>query len=92
MANNDVLSNVREKLIKEHKTALVRVPKKLTETYGKTGGFLGMLTGAGAGAIWGTSIGIAAGGTAIAATVPLFVIGGVVGYFGGEKIGQQFKK
>lgn len=59
--SEDMLSDVRKKLIQEHKNALVRVPKRLTETYGKTGGFLGMFTGASAGAIWGSSIGIAFG-------------------------------
>lgn len=90
--SEDMLSDVRKKLIQEHKNALVRVPKRLTETYGKTGEFLGMFTGASAGAIWGSSIGIALGGTAIAGTLPLFIVGGIVGYFGGEKIGQNFKK
>lgn len=90
--SKDILSDVREKLIQEHKSTLIRVPKRLTETYGQTGGLLGMFTGASAGAIWGSSIGIALGGTAIAGTLPLLVVGGVVGYFGGEKIGQYFKK
>jgi hypothetical protein len=44
------------------------------------GGALGgVATGATAGAIYGTGVGIATGGTAIAGTVPLGIVGGAVG-------------
>jgi len=43
------------------------------------GAFGGMIAGGTAGAIYGAGTGIASGGTAIAGTVPIGVIGGAIG-------------
>lgn len=89
---SDILQSVREKLLNQYKQTLPEVPELLTSTYAKAGGWAGAVSGATVGATYGTSIGIATGGFGMAATVPLALIGGVIGYFGGEKIGSKFEK
>jgi hypothetical protein len=89
---SDILKPVREKLLEDYKKTLPDTPELLTSTYARAGGWAGAVSGALAGGSYGTSIGIATGGFGMAATVPLAIIGGVVGYFGGEKIGSKFER
>lgn len=52
----------------------------------------GMVAGAAVGAIKGASIGIATGGTAMAATIPLGIIGGALAELAGNKIGSEIDR
>lgn len=52
----------------------------------------GMIAGAIAGAKIGASIGIATGGTAMAGTVPLGIIGGALAGLTGNKIGSEIDR
>ena len=50
---------------------------------------LGLLAGAGAGAYFGSAIGIAALGTAIAGTLPVAIVGGTIGYLVGREVARR---
>lgn len=52
----------------------------------------GLLIGMVGGAIWGSSIGIATGGWAIAGTIPVAVIGGIILALVGNKIGTELDR
>ena len=90
--DDDILAPVRQKLLDEHRADLVNIPAELNETFEKHGGWAGAISGATFGATQGAHIGIATGGIGFAATVPLAIIGGVVGYFGGAKAGSKIEK
>ena len=90
--DDDILAPVRQKLLDEHRAELGKIPTELNATFEKHGGWGGAISGATIGATHGVHIGIATGGTAFAATVPLAIIGGVIGYFGGAKAGSKIEK
>ena len=92
ISNDDILAPVRQKLLDEDGAELINIPTELNATFEKHGGWAGAISGATVGATHGVHIGIATGGTAFAATVPLAVIGGVIGYFGGAKAGSKIEK
>ena len=59
-----------------------------------SGAIAGAVAGAAAGAAKGSSIGIAIGGPvgAIAGTVPCAIVGGIIVFFGGNKIGSEIDR
>jgi outer membrane lipoprotein SlyB len=89
---NDQFKKLRSEILEENRQSLASTPASLTENNAKTGGIAGAISGVVSGAYFGSSIGIATGGIGIAATIPLAIIGGVIGYFGGEKIGASIEK
>lgn len=91
-SNDDILAPVRQKLLDEDRSQLISIPTELNATFEKHGGWAGAVSGATVGATHGVHIGIATGGTAFAATIPLAIIGGVIGYFGGAKAGSKIEK
>ena len=88
----DVLAPVRQKLLDESRQELLRVPKDLSTNFERQGGWAGAFSGATAGAALGAHVSIFTLGTGLAATVPLALIGGVIGYFGGAKAGSRIEK
>ena len=91
-SNDDVLAPVRQKMLEESQHELLRVPTNLDTNFEKQGGWAGAFSGATAGAALGTHVSILTMGTGIIATVPLALIGGVIGYFGGAKAGSKIEK
>ena len=53
------------------------------------GSLTGAVAGAAAGATKGATIGIATGGLAMAGTIPCAIVGGIIGFLGGNKIGSE---
>ncbi len=90
--NNDIFAPVRQKLLDEGQQEFLRVPKDLNTNFEKHGGWAGAVSGATAGAVVGAHVTIATLGTGIIATVPLALVGGVIGYFGGAKAGSKIDK
>ncbi|MGI4791053.1 MAG: hypothetical protein ACRYFS_19680 [Janthinobacterium lividum] len=90
--NDDILAPVRQKLLGESQQELLRVPKDLNTNFEKQGGWAGAFSGATAGAVMGAHVSIITLGTGLVATVPLALIGGVIGYFGGAKVGSKIDK
>jgi hypothetical protein len=89
---HDQFKKLRDEILEVNRHKLASTPASLTENNAKTGGIAGAISGVLSGAYFGSSIGIATGGIGIAATIPLAIIGGVIGYFGGEKIGASIEK
>lgn len=90
--NDDVLAPVRQKLLDESQQELLKVPKELNTNFERQGGWTGALSGAAGGAALGAHVSIMTFGTGIVATVPLALIGGVIGYFSGAKAGSKIEK
>jgi len=97
LQSDDILAPVRQKLLDEDQNKLAKVPQDLRADFGKQGGWAGLVSGASAGAALGAYATTAIAGTAIpdlglVAAVPLAVIVGIMGYFGGAKAGSKVKK
>lgn len=90
--NDDVLAPVRQKLLDESQQELLKVPQDLNTNFEKQGGWAGAFSGATAGAALGAHVSIITMGTGLVATVPLALIGGVIGYFSGGKAGSRIEK
>ena len=91
--SRDILADARNEILNEHQAALPQSPSELCSTYEQHVGIAGAVSGMAAGASFGAGIGIAAGPLgAIAGTVPCAIIGGIIGYFGGAKIGSQVEQ
>lgn len=89
---DDVLAPVRQKMLGESQQELLRVPTDLDTNFERQGGWAGALSGATAGAALGAHVSILTMGTGLVATVPLALIGGVIGYFGGARAGSKIEK
>ena len=90
--DKDDLAIVRQKLLDESQQELLEVPKDLNTNFEKQGGWAGAFSGATAGATLGAHVSIITMGTGLVATVPLAIIGGVIGYFSGAKAGSKIEK
>ena len=90
--NNDIFAPVRQKLLEEDQNKFLKVPKDLDTNFEKHGGWTGAVSGATAGAALGAHVTVMTMGTGLVATVPLAVIGGIIGYFGGAKAGSKVEK
>ncbi len=89
---HDILAPVRQKMLDEGQHHLVQVSQDLEATFEKQGGWAGAISGATAGAAMGAHFGIVTLGPGFAMAVPLAVIAGIIGYFGGAKAGSKVKK
>ena len=89
---SDILESVREEILKEDEKNLPWVPKSLDKTWEMQAGIAGALAGAAAGFAIGAHMGLAGPWGAIAGTIPVTVIGGVLGYFTGAKAGSKFQR
>lgn len=92
LEKNDILASVREKLLTEGQNQLPKVPQDLKSDFKKPGGWAGAMSGAAAGAALGSLAGFAMPELGLVATVPVAVVLGIVGYFGGAKAGSKIKK
>lgn len=90
--NDDLFALVRQKLLAESQHEFLKVPKDLNTNFEKQGGWAGAVSGATTGAVLGAHVSVFTMGTGIIATVPLALIGGVIGYFGGAKAGSKIEK
>jgi hypothetical protein len=88
--NDDLLASVREDILKEDAKHRPWTPKGLDRTWEVQAGLAGAVTGAVAGLLWGSHMGLAGPWGAIAGTIPCAIVGGVVGYFTCAKVGSQF--
>ena len=86
LEKNDILAPVREKLLNEGQNQLPKVPQDLKSDYKKPGGWAGAISGAVAGATLGSFVGIAMPELGLVAAVPMAVVLGIIGYFGGSKV------
>lgn len=89
---DDLLAPVRQKLLDEGQHQLVKVPQDLEASFTKQGGWAGAVSGATAGAALGAYASVAMPELGLVAAVPLAVIIGIAGYFGGAKAGSKVKK
>jgi len=92
LEKNDILASVREKLLTEGQNQLPKVPQDLKSDFKKPGGWAGAMSGAAAGAALGSLAGFAMPELGLVAAVPVAVVLGIVGYFGGAKAGSKIKK
>ena len=92
LEKNDILASVREKLLNEGQNQLPKVPQDLKSDFKKPGGWAGAMSGATAGAALGALAGISMPELGLVAAVPLAVILGIIGYFGGVKAGSKIEK
>ena len=89
---DDILAPVRQKLLEEGQHQLAKAPEDLEANFEKQGGWAGAISGATAGATLGAHFGVATLGPGFVTAVPLAVIVGIIGYFGGAKAGSKVKK
>lgn len=92
LKKSDILASVREKLLAEGQNQLPKVPQDLKSDFKKPGGWAGAMSGAAAGAALGSLAGFAMPELGLVAAVPVAVVLGTVGYFGGAKAGSKIKK
>lgn len=92
LKKSDILASVREKLLAEGQNQLPKVPQDLKSDFKKPGGWAGAMSGAAAGAALGSLAGFAMPELGLVAAVPVAVVLGIVGYFGGAKAGSKIKK
>ena len=89
---NDIFVSVRQKLLDEGQSQFPKVPQDLKSDFEKQGGWAGAMSGATAGAALGTLAGLSMPELGLVAAVPVAVVLGIVGYFGGAKAGSKVKK
>lgn len=92
LEKNDILAPVREKLLNEGQNQLPKVPQDLKSDFRKPGGWAGAMSGAVAGVALGSLAGITMPELGLVAAVPVAVVLGIIGYFGGAKAGSKIKK
>lgn len=82
---NDIFVSVREKLLEEGRNQLAEAPQDLKGNFKKQGGWAGAMIGAATGASLGAVVGPSIPELGLAAAVPVAVVFGIIGYFGGGK-------
>jgi hypothetical protein len=88
--NNSFVDKIIETLVLEAAAEMREIPADLEKNYEAAGGWTGLLAGVGAGAMAGAHIGIAGGPFgAIAGTIPGAIVRGMMGFFGGQKVGAK---
>jgi hypothetical protein len=90
MRYGDIVELEINRLITATENQIPKIPADLDRNYESAGGWAGLTAEAALGGKVGAGLGIAGGPLgAIADTIPGLIIGGIVGYFGGSRVGGR---
>jgi len=89
---DDILAPVRQKLLDEGQDQLAKVPQDLKGDFEKQGGWAGAVSGASAGAALGAYAGLSMPELGLVTAVPITIVLGIIGYFGGAKAGSRIER